>query len=224
MKQRLSLLMVWVAVATIRSSSRRRPGEAPVREWFQIGQDRVGNDDGRKRQRSGYPVRRLLSGPAWLVVFVLMPPVSARADGTVLLGLMSVDGLHPLFGFSYGYRPSAVGFEIEYLSTLGGSTKASSSAGGIFASLIVQPVTISNVQVFAIGGFGIWGESFAGGKGTGVLDAKNVGGGVLIPLAATISLRLDYRLFLLGEVEEVGSVAPSAKHPQRIAAGLHVAF
>jgi len=35
-----------------------------------------------------------------------------------------------------------------------------------------------------------------------------------------LRLRLDYRLFLLGEVEEeeVGAIAPSRKHPQRIAA------
>lgn len=169
-------------------------------------------------------MRRLLSGAAWLVALVLMNPLSARADATVLVGLMSVDALRPSFGFSFGYRPSAVGFEIEYLSTLGPTTPGHFSAGGIFASVIVQPVTISNVQVFAIGGFGIWGEGFSGGKGTGVLDAKNVGGGVLVALAGPMRLRLDYRLFLLGEVEEVGSIAPRRKHPQRIAAGLHFAF
>jgi hypothetical protein len=41
-----------------------------------------------------------------------------------------------------------------------------------------------------------------------------------------LRLRLDYRLFLLGEVseEEVGAIAPSRKHPQRIAAGLYFRF
>jgi hypothetical protein len=167
-------------------------------------------------------MRRLLSRAAWLVALVLMNPVSARADATVLVGLTSVDALRPSYGFSFGYRPSAVGFEIEYLST----TPGDYSAGGIFASLIVQPVTISKVQIFAVGGVGVWGEGFAGGKRTGVLNAGNVGGGVLVPLAGPLRLRLDYRLFLLGEVakEEVGAIAPGTKHPQRIAAGIHFAF
>ena len=49
---------------------------------------------------------------------------------------------------------------------------------------------------------------------------------VLVPLSGPLSLRLDYRLFLLGEVskEEVGAIAPGTKHPQRIAAGIHFDF
>ena len=59
-----------------------------------------------------------------------------------------------------------------------------------------------------------------------MLNAGNVGGGVLVSLAGPVSLRLEYRLFLLGEVSEaeVGAVAPSRKYPQRIAAGLQVGF
>ena len=161
---------------------------------------------------------------ASLVAFVLMNPVTARADATVLVGLKSVKGLRPSCGFSFGHRPSVVGFEIEYLSTLGETAPGDYSAGGIFVSLIVQPVTISNVQIFAVGGFGVWGEGFKGGKGTGVFNAGNVGGGVLVPLAGPLRLRLDYRLFLLGKADETGAIAPSSKHPQRIAAGLHFAF
>ena len=171
-------------------------------------------------------MRRLLSRAAWLVALVLVNPASARADATLLVGLTSVDAVRPSYAFSFGYRPSAVGFEIEYLSTFGQTTPGDYSAGGIFASLIVQPVTISNVQIFTVGGVGVWGEGFAGGKRTGVLNAGNVGGGVLIALAGRLRLRLDYRLFVLGDVEEeeVGAIAPSTKHPQRIAAGLHFAF
>lgn len=171
-------------------------------------------------------MRRSLSRAACLVVLMLMNPVSARGDATVLVGLTYVDALRPSYGFSFGYRPSVVGFEIEYLGTFGQTTPGDYSAGGIFASVIVQPVTISHVQIFAVGGFGAWGEGFAGGKRTGVLNAGNVGGGVLVGLAGPLKLRLDYRLFLLGEVAEaeVGAIAPSRKHPQRIAAGLHFAF
>jgi hypothetical protein len=171
-------------------------------------------------------LRRFLNRPAWLVALMIMIPVSARADGTVLVGLTSVGALRPSFGFSFGYRPSAVGVEVEYVSTFPQNSPGGYSAGGIFGSVFVQPVTISNVQIFAVGGVGVWGEGFTGGKRTGVLNAGNVGGGVLVALAGPLKLRLDYRLFLLGQVSEaeVGAIAPSRKHPQRIAAGLHFTF
>lgn len=167
-------------------------------------------------------MRRLLSGAAWLLALVLMNPVSARADATVLVGLTSVEGLRPSLGWSFSYRPSAVGVEVEYLTT----TPGNYSAGGIFGSVIVMPVTISNVQIFVLGGVGVWGEGFKGGKRTGVLSAANVGGGVLVGLVGPVRLRLDYRLFRLGEVskEEIGAISPSRKHPQRIAAGLYFRF
>ena len=42
-----------------------------------------------------------------------------------------------------------LGFEIEYLGTLSGETADHSSAGGIFASLIVQPPTLSTAAAVA---------------------------------------------------------------------------
>ena len=166
-------------------------------------------------------MRRLLIA-AWLLALVLVNPVSASADATFLVGLTSVEGLRPSFAWSFGYRPSAVGVEVEYLTTRPGDY----SAGGIFGSVIVVPMTIAKAQIFFVGGVGVWGEGFDEGKRTGVLSAVNVGGGVLVGLAGPLKLRLDYRLFRLGEVskEEIGAISPSSKHPQRIAAGLHFRF
>ena len=84
-------------------------------------------------------------------------------------------------------------------------------------------MTRGNIQFFAIGGFGLWGEEFADGRGTGALGAKDFGGGVKIWIAEGLRLRLDYRLFVLGEAEDA-SRAPSTKHPQRFSAGLHLVF
>jgi hypothetical protein len=167
--------------------------------------------------------RRKLIRTAWLGALIVMFPVSARADATILVGLMSVDGPRPSVGVAYTYCPSVAGFEIEYLGTLGNDTADHSSAGGIFGSLIVQPPTISNVQFFAIAGFGIWGETFANGGGTGELDAKNIGGGVKIRIARHLRLRLDYRLFVVDDPEG-SSHRPSTKHPQRFSTGLQLVF
>jgi hypothetical protein len=166
---------------------------------------------------------RKLIRTAWLAALIVMVPVSARGDATVLLGLMSGDGPRPSVGAAFSYCPSVAGFEIEYLGTLGGETAGHSSAGGIFGSVIVQLPTSSNVQFFAMGGFGVWGETFADGKGTGELGAKNIGGGVKIRIAGPLRLRLDYRLFVLGDSQD-GDRGPSTKHPQRFSAGLHLVF
>lgn len=92
--------------------------------------------------------------------------------------------------------------------------------------MIVQPLTIAKAHIFVVAGVGVWGEGFEAGKRTGVLSAVNVGGGVLLNITGPLKLRLDYRLFRLGEVskEEIGAISPSRKHPQRIAAGLSVRF
>ena len=87
----------------------------------------------------------------------------------------------------------------------------------------MQPVTIGNLQFFAIGGFGLWGEKFADGTGTGALGAKDIGGGVKIRIAERLRLRLDYRLFLLDDPEGASGV-PSTKRPQRFSAGVHLVF
>lgn len=135
---------------------------------------------------------------------------------------MTVNSPRPAFGVAFGHAPSVAGFEIEYLATLGGKSADHSAAGAILGNLIVQPVEVGNLQPYAIFGFGIWGESFADGTGTGAMFAKDIGGGIKFRIAGRLRLRLDYRLFLLGDPE--GTRLPSTKRPQRISAGLHVAF
>jgi hypothetical protein len=80
---------------------------------------------------------------AWLGALIMMIPDSARADATMLVALMSVGGPRPAVGIVYGDCPSLIGFEIKSLGALGGETADHSSAGGIFASLIVQGRTIA---------------------------------------------------------------------------------
>jgi hypothetical protein len=154
---------------------------------------------------------------AWLAALFVMLPMSARADVTVLVGVMSVGGPRPAVGWAFSYCPSVVGFEIEYFGTPGGATTDHSSAGGIFASLIVQPATTSNLQFFAIAGFGIFDH------GGGVYNATNVGGGVKIRIVGPLRLRLDYRLFVLGDLQD-GDRGPTTKYPQRFSAGLQLVF
>ena len=116
-----------------------------------------------------------------------------------------------------------VGFEIEYVRASGGETADHSVAGGIFGNLIVQPVVVGRLQFFAIVGFGMWRETFADDTGTGAFGAKDIGGGAKFRIAERLRLRVDYRLFLLGDPEDASRL-PSTKRPQRISLGMHVAF
>lgn len=166
-------------------------------------------------------MRRLLIRITIAAALVVTNPVSARADGTLLIGVLTIDDSRPSISFAFGYLPSVVGFEIEYVGTLGSA--GHSSAGGIFGNIVVQPVTIGQFQFFAVGGFGLWGEKFADGRGTGALDARDIGGGVKIGISERSRIRLDYRLFLLGEPEGASGV-PSTMRPHRFSGGLHLVF
>ena len=54
-------------------------------------------------------MRRPLIRIALVGALILANPVSARADGTVLLGLMTLDGPRPSVGVAFGYaHPSPV--------------------------------------------------------------------------------------------------------------------
>ena len=157
-----------------------------------------------------------------IVAVVLVPGSTQAADLAVLPGLMAGSGPSPAFGVVIGHAPSVAGFEIEYLGTAGRKTVNRSVAGGIFGNLVVQPVMVGRIQPFAILGFGMWGETFENG-GTGEMSAKDIGGGIKVWLGEHLRLRLDYRLFLLGDADD-GTRLPSTTRPQRISAGLHVAF
>lgn len=172
----------------------------------------------------GSRVRRRLVATAVVVGALIIPsPAQAQATGALLLGLLTLDRPRPSVGVAFGYSPSVAGFEIEYLGTVGGESGGHSSAGGIFANVIVHPATVGALQLFVVGGFGLWGEKFEDGKGTGELGATDIGGGVRIWMTEHLRLRLDYRLFLLGDPEGASGV-PSSRHPQRFSAGLHLAF
>lgn len=167
---------------------------------------------------------------SWLIragivagVLFLPSPASAQATGTVLVGVTTLDAAASSVSVAFGYGGSLVGYEVEYLVAWRGGPAGRSSGGGIFANLVVRPVTIGSVQVLAIGGIGMWGETLAGSKGTGAISARDLGVGVTLGPSRRLRVRLDYRLFMLGETEE-GASRPSRRHPQRLSAGVHLAF
>jgi hypothetical protein len=138
---------------------------------------------------------------------------------------MTAGSPRPAAGVAFGHCPSIVGFEIEYARTLGAATASKSSAGGINANLMVQTRSpIRGVQFYGIGGVGLYSETFGGGVGSGAILAKNFGGGVKIGLGGPLRLRLDYRVFVLGDAPDAAREVVVHQYPHRFSAGQSLAF
>jgi len=170
-------------------------------------------------------MRLLLIRTGALSVLLVATAIPARADATVFLGAMTAGSPRPALGVAVGRCPSIFGFEIEYATTLGAATSTHSSAGGVSANLMAQSARPTHgFQLYATGGFGLYGETFGRGVGSGEILAANIGGRAKIGLAGSLNLRLDYRVFVLGDAPDAASGVVVHQRPQRFSVGLSLAF
>lgn len=160
---------------------------------------------------------------ALVAVLLAAAEVPAAADATLLFGLQTTSAPHPTVGIAWGHWPGPVGFEVEYAGTVGRATAAKPSVGTIMVNVLVQtPARIHGARVYALGGFGLYGEE-GGGRGSGEVSAKDIGVGAAVPLGGPLKLRLDYRLYLLGPGD--GSLgSPISHHPRRLSAAFSLGF
>lgn len=159
------------------------------------------------------------------LVVLAASSLPARADVTAFAGVQSNGGVRPAVGAAFGLAPSVVGFELEYGGTLGEATGTEPSVGSVSGSLIIQTRPANRrAQFYAIGGFGVWGETYEDGRGSGAVLTTNVGGGLKLPLTGRFKLRVDYRLFVLGDTPDAAAGLEIDPRRHRIAAGLSVAF
>jgi opacity protein-like surface antigen len=163
---------------------------------------------------------RLLRPVLALGVLALARP--AFADATAFIGMTTTPSTRLAKGFSIGVSMIIVGFEFEYSSTSqDDEAGAPGLRTGMFNGLVQTPNTGSIQAYFTIGG-GFYREKLE----TPLEDVTpsqetnfgiNTGGGVKIPLAGPLRVRVDYRLFRL-----YGS--PLHDRSQRIYAGVNFAF
>jgi hypothetical protein len=140
-------------------------------------------------------------------------PAPALADGTAFWGFSPTVTTRSTTGFSVGVSLLIVGFEFEY-AHLNEATTA--GAPGLntytFNALVMTP---TRTQLYVTAGGGLFHESLATAGNTTV--GVNVGGGVKVPLAGPIRLRVDYRVMTL-------SGSPITKTVQRFYFGANIAF
>jgi hypothetical protein len=146
---------------------------------------------------------------------VLLAPSLARADATLFLGSNSAgDDRAAVRGLSLGVSLVIVGFEFEYASASEDVLEARPSLRTTSGNVFVQTVGLP-VQLYLTTGAGLYRERLVNDQETAFV--LNNGGGVKIPLAGPLRVRVDYRVFTLR-----GN--PQHTNVQRIYAGLNLAF
>ena len=167
----------------------------------------------------------------WLLASALIGLLAtagpASADATVYAGAVTGGGSRSVVGGAIGFFPretgAVIGFEIDHMRTIGGVTpsrpRIESSGGALLVQVYVVP---RRFQAYGALGGGVFSQD--GGDQTAAGIAANFGGGIKITLAGPLRIRLDYRLFVLSQNPDQSLEALSYKHPQRVTAGLALAF
>lgn len=160
-------------------------------------------------------VRTSILGLA-LAFGVVGAPAVARADITAFIGATMTPENRMARGVSMGLGLLVVAFEFEYANTPenldAGAPSLLTGSGNV---LLQTPIPVFGVQPYFTTGAGIYREVLGTHEQTGF--APNVGGGVKISLAGPLRLRVDYRIFTLGD-----AALYSPTH--RVYAGLNLAF
>jgi opacity protein-like surface antigen len=132
---------------------------------------------------------------------VLLTGLAARpsfADITGFIGANITPKSRHTEGFAVGGGLLILGFEFEYASAPEEpASQAPSLNSGMGNVLLQAPFSIYGFQPYATAGAGIYRESLGTHQQTGL--GLNTGGGVKITLAGPVRLRLDYRVFKLGD-------------------------
>ena len=130
-----------------------------------------------------------------LLLTLLCRPASA--DVTGFLGTTTTPDSRQVKGLAIGSGLLVLGFEFEYAATDEELGLAPSLKTGMGNVLLQTPVSIMRLQPYFTTGGGFYRERLGTREDTGF--GLNTGGGVKITLAGPLRLRLDYRVFRLGE-------------------------
>jgi hypothetical protein len=147
---------------------------------------------------------------------LLLAAVPASADLTAFLGANTTPANRQVRGVAVGAGVLVLGFEFEYASTPDDpDAVAPSLKTGMGNVLLQTPFAIVGIQPYVTAGGGLYRETLGIRERTGF--ALNTGGGIKVSLIGPLRLRVDYRVFKLGE-----QALSSPAH--RVYAGLNLNF
>jgi opacity protein-like surface antigen len=151
-----------------------------------------------------------------MMVLSIIAVRPASADATVFVGADATPANRPVRGFAVGIGLVLVGFEFEYAVTSDDVASGSPSLKtGMGNALVQLPIPIFGFQPYATAGVGVYREELGTREDTDL--GVNLGGGVKMGLVGPLKLRIDYRVFRLGN----GALYSPA---HRVYAGLNLAF
>jgi opacity protein-like surface antigen len=139
----------------------------------------------------------------------------ALADVTGFIGAATTPEARAVRGAALGMGLLVAGVEFEYAATSEDPGKAPSLKTGMGNGFLQTPFPIFRVQPYFTVGGGLYREELGGQRKTGF--GLNTGGGAKVSLAGPLRLRLDYRVFRLGD-----AALHSPTH--RFYAGINLAF
>ena len=142
------------------------------------------------------PVRVVLA-----LLLLVSAASTAAADVTAFIGTTTTPNVRQARGVVAGFGLLFLGFEFEYSNTVEDVADAAPGLRTGMGNVLLQtPVPIFGFQpYFSVGG-GVFHESIGSHSETNF--APNTGGGVKISLVGPLKLRVDYRVFRLGN--EIG--------------------
>jgi opacity protein-like surface antigen len=131
------------------------------------------------------------------VIALLLVAAPARADVTGFIGANLTPTNRRVLGGAFGIGLLVIGFEGEYAFTPDDpKASAPSLTTGMGNVLLQTPVAIFGVQPYFTTGAGLYRERLGTHQDTSF--GFNTGGGVKITLIGPLRLRVDYRVFKLG--------------------------
>lgn len=153
------------------------------------------------------------------VMLIVAGAAPAWADATGFIGANTTPENRRVQGFAIGTGLLLLGFEFEYASTPASDNAlgdvAPSLKTGSGNVLLQAPFAILGFQPYVTAGAGLYKETLGAHEHTAF--APNTGAGVKISLIGPLRLRVDYRVFKLGD----GALYSPA---HRIYAGLNLKF
>jgi opacity protein-like surface antigen len=158
-------------------------------------------------------MRRIALATALLSLFLAAP---VGADATLFIGANTTPDNRAVRGGAFGAGLLIIGFEGEYAFTSDEPSSASPSLTTGSGNVYFQtPVAVLGLQPYFTTGAGLYREKLGTRQDTNF--ALNTGGGVKITLVGPLRLRVDYRVFKLGN----GALYSPA---HRIYAGMNLKF
>lgn len=127
--------------------------------------------------------------------FLAATAAPARADITAFLGLTPTPERHTLKGFAVGAGLIIVGWEFEFAHIGEDINEGLPGLKTYSGNFLVQ--TPTSTQLYATTGVEAYRENLGTIQET--YFGTNIGGGVKIDLAGPLRVRIDYRIFRLGE-------------------------